>query len=399
MRSIVSCLVLAGAAAQGEGKAFPRVDPYTKSVPEAILAAGYVSFGPFRFGDDHTTDQVERTLEGVPLIWVETAHFKLGSGLPEYALPSDEQERKRIQVELERLVRQLPDVKVRAKKLDPWLRLHLFAQRLEDTYGEFLRRFDLEESDFPGGPAQPGRTPAGSEMGAGRFLGMPAKYTVLIFDHKRELERYSMAYLGRTAEQPVHRHFRGVGALFYGTAAEFLEGEYRNDSALTCALVSSVTQDLVAGFRGTASAPASCWSEGFGHWFARRIDARYHFFSGSDPAKNRITDEWNWALGVRTRVERKVFPSTETMLGWSASDSLDWADHLVLWSRIDYLMALEGGAAGKFLRRLKDPPAEGETDETRIARVRAALLEATNLEPGPFDTAWAEWVLKTYPLK
>jgi len=399
MRTLLSLVLLATSAASQGAKSFARVDPFTKSDPEIIAKAGYASFGPFRLGDDHTTDQVEKALEGVPLIWVETAHFKLGSGLPEYTLPSDDQEKRRIQAELERLGKKLPDVKAKPKKLDPWLRLHLMAQRLEDTYTEFLAQFGLKETDFPSGPLEAkAESAAGPYMGTGRFLGMPAKYTVLVFDKKQHLERYTAIYFGQKAEAPLHKHLTGVGALFYGTAAEFLTGEYDNDTALTCALVWGVTQDLAAGFRGAETTLPFVWSEGLGHWFARRTDPRFHFFSGADPAKNRITDEWNWALGVRARVERKVFPSTEAMLAWNETDALEWADHLVLWSRVDFLMSREDGAAGKLLRRLKEPAAEG-AEESGLARSQAALLAAVNLAPAQFDEAWSEWVLKTYPVK
>src|SRR5262245_20697831 len=180
MRSLLLLLALGRfAAAQGEIKPFPKVDPYTKDDPGAKEKAGYASYGPFRFGDDHTTSQIETTLGGIPLIWVETEHFKLGSALPEHALTGDAAESKKLKKELERLAERLPDVKVKVKKLDPWLRLHLFAQRLEDLYAGFLTRFRLAESDFPTAPPDASKKQAGGYMGEGRYLGMPAKFTVL----------------------------------------------------------------------------------------------------------------------------------------------------------------------------------------------------------------------------
>ena len=99
--SFLAALALSGlAAAQGEIKPFPKIDPYTKDAPDAKTKAGYASFGPFRFGDAPTTTQIEETLGGIPMIWVETDHFKLGSGLPEYTIPDDKREKERLKEEL-----------------------------------------------------------------------------------------------------------------------------------------------------------------------------------------------------------------------------------------------------------------------------------------------------------
>ena len=379
---------------------FPTVDPYTKSDPERIEKAGYASFGPFRFGDDHTTAEAEKALPGVPLVWVETEHFKIGSGLPEYRLDDDKTEKKRILEELERLARRVPDVKQRIRALDPWLRMHLFAQRLEETYAEFLTRFELDASDFPTVPQDPAALDGRPYMGQGIYLGMPSKYTVLLFERQQDLARYASVFLGiKEVEGTLHGEFAAVGSLYLATAADLLEGEYRNDSALTAAVIREAVQNFSRGFRGTRVELPFAWTEGIGHWFSRRYDARYHFFSGPDAARNRITDQWNWAVGVRERVEGKVYPATEAMLGWTATDELEWADHLVLWSRIDYLMNLDDGSGRKVLHLLKEPQPEGEVlDAQRLAdRGRDAFRAGTGVELDELDARWAEWVLKTYP--
>lgn len=393
-----AALVLGGrSAAQGEIKPFAKIDPYTKSSPETIEKAGYASLGPFRFGDDHTTEQVETTLGGIPLIWVETAHFKLGSGLPEYTVRGDERERERLTAELTRLAALLPDVKVKTKKLDPWLRLHLFALRLEDLYADFLRALDLEEKDFPTAP--PGAGSKGPYMGEGRYLGMGSKFTVLIFDKKSSVGRYSKVYLGRQIETPTRWHFPGTDSFLFLTAAEFLEGDYANDSALACDVVAGVSQNLAAGFRGYRVLLPFAVSEGLAHWFSRRVDPRYHLFSGTDPARVRAKDEWNWAPSVRARAEHEFYPSTHDMLGWQDANALEWADHLVLWSRMDYLLAREDDAAGNFLRMLKEPSEKQLTADELVERARTSLATATAVDLAKFDELWREWVLRTYPKK
>ncbi len=391
----------APAAAQGEIKPFARVDPYTKNDTEKVEKAGYVSFGPFRFGDDHTTAQIETTLGGIPLIWVETAHFKLGSGLPEYTLGDDPREKERLRAELERLAKRLPDIKVKTRKLDPWLRLHLFALRLEDLYARFLDEFAIRESEFPVVPADQKVLEDPGYMGTGRYLGMPSKFTVLLFDKRSGLGRYSNVYLGKALETQACLHLPEVGSLLYLTAAEFLEGEYANDTALTCDVIGGVAQNLAHGFRGFHAPLPFAFSESVAHWFSREVDPRYHFFSGLDRTKVRFKDEEHWAPKVRARAEHAVYPPLADVLGWSEGDTLEWADHLILWSHMDFLLAREDGAAGALLRRLKEPVVRPTplTKEELAERARQAYGAALGTDVAAFDAAWSEWVLKTYPKK
>ncbi len=394
--------VLAGfARPQGETKAFPAVDPYTRNTKEALEKAGYVSFGPFRFGDDHTTEQIETVLGGVPLIWVETAHFKIGSGLPECAAGEDSNERERLRDELERLAQRVPNVKVKAKKLDPWLRLHLFAARLEQTYADFQQLFGVKDGDFPTVPATPEERLAPGYMGDGPYLGMPSKFTVLLFDKESSLARYASVYLNMKVEAALRWFFPRTGSMLYLAAAELLEGDYANDTAFTCQAIGGVVQNLANGFRNYGHTLPLFWSEGLAHWFSRRFDARYHFFQG-DAGTGRVKDGGKWESSVRARVERDVFPPTAEMLGWQDPLALEWADHLILWSRVDYLMAREDGAAARFQRLLKTPLVESggrPREELLRERTEQAFREATGQTPEDFDAAWSAWVERTYPAK
>jgi hypothetical protein len=393
---IPAALLALGAvlSAQEKLEPFPRVDPYTKNAREKFERAGYVSLGPFRFGDDHTTAQVETTLAGVPLLWVETEHFRIGSGLPEYELTADKAEKERLKGELEALATRLPDVKVKLKKLDPWMRLHLLALRFETLYADFLRHCGLRASEFP----QPGADAGNGSMGRGPYLGMGGKFTVLVFASKSHLARYGAAYLGARVEAPVRKRFAETDAWFFATAAEFVAHGQESDTALACDLAAHVAQNLAFGLRGGRGDLPFALEQGLGHWFARRVDPRYPVFAGSDPARLQGQSQ-QWETEVRSRAEHKVFPTSLDMLGWEDPDTLEWADHIVLWSRIDYLFAREDGAGGQLLRRLQEPldPAAPPLDaRTRAERAHAALEAAVGVPLAAFDEAWSAWVLKTY---
>ena len=168
-----------------------EVDPYTGGEPAALLEAGYVSYGPFEWADGHDTRAIEEIL-GLPVLWVETAHFRLGSTLWEYRVSDDRDEKRKLRAELEKLREFLPNVPKRTRDIDPWLRLHLYAMRVEQTYSQFLEDFGLEDLDFPSAPAAKRRP---HPMGRGPYLGMQEKFTILLTEKASTLGRYTGHYL------------------------------------------------------------------------------------------------------------------------------------------------------------------------------------------------------------
>ena len=115
-----------------------KEDPYTKNDPVAMRAAGSVSYRPFPFGDNHGTKEMQHVLgEDVPLITVETAHFRIATSWGPYnASRAKRADKKRLKEALKGLKKKLPKIKPTTTKLDPWLRVHLLAHRLEDLYAE-----------------------------------------------------------------------------------------------------------------------------------------------------------------------------------------------------------------------------------------------------------------------
>lgn len=400
IRRLVLCLALAGLPrGQGEIERFSEVDPYTKGEPAALERAGYVSFGPFRFGDVHTTEQIETLLGGIPLLWVETPHFKLGSALPTYDIPrGDKDERERLRAELVELAKSIDGVKPKTKELDPWLRLHLHARRLENLYAEFLGHLGLKETDFPALALDPARARRPGDMGDGPYLGQRSKYTVLLLEKSSALARYTQVAFGTAFLQPQRQHFPKTGSLLFATATDLLEGDWRSDTGLTCYVQASVAQNLAEGLRGFRFQLPFWLVEGIGHWFRRQVSPRFHVFSNSDPATRQSRDQADWAPSVRARVRHGAFPTTEDMLAWSDPNALKWSDHLVLWSRIDYLMSADEGAFGRLLVHLKDPLGRRRSEDA-IVRAREALHLATGMDPAEFDAGWAAWVEATYPKK
>ncbi len=373
--------------AQNPSKALPAVDPYTRGEVEAVRRAGYVSQGPFPWGDDHDTRRIEEALGFAPL-WIETAHFRLGTTLAEYTLPGDKLEKAKVRGELERLAEHLDGIQPKARRLDPWLRAHLFAQRLEELYAAFLDGFGLEESDFENTKRGVLTDPY---MGQGPFLGQPEKFTVLLFEKPSSLARYTQTFLGLPGRTATRAHLLESGSLFFGTCQEYMR-DFETDSALHAFVVFGVSWNLVSGFRYYGHEPPFWWAEGLAHWFSRRIDARWNVYA--DP-RARDDDAWKWRPKIRARVKNEFFPSWDEMLDWKNLEDSGSAGHLILWSRADFLMQRAVEQRRAFLMGINDP-FDGTPEEFKQRQLRL-FLDAFGASSDDLEADWAHHVLETYP--
>lgn len=363
-----------GAAAQGKPpEPPPEIDPYTKGVPERLEQAGYRSFGPFLFGKE-PSDTVRARLGGLPILWVETAHFRLGSTLAEY-LPQPE-ETEQLRGELARLRERVPGVPAKARRLDPWLRLHLYAQRLEELHAAVAQRLGLTLA--PGG--------AGAK-GPGPSLGLGQKFSVFLSQKESTLARFTREYVGSEQPGSCFHHFREQDTLFFGISEESLK---LFDSDLHFAVAHGVTQLLVLSLDGFARLPPDWWLQGLALWFARERQPRSLIYArpgGEVQPGERLTD---WEPIVRGRVEYSATVGWADMLARPSWREQAFGDNVVLWSRIDFL--LREDLARGLVPLLHGPPGPLSDSATALARVSGGDLEA-------LERRWCAWVRAHYRAK
>ncbi|HEX9794369.1 MAG TPA: hypothetical protein VGC54_10340 [Planctomycetota bacterium] len=383
-----------------QAAAKPDEDPYTKGDRTAMERAGIVSFGPFPFGDGHSTRRVDEVLGGERVRWIETAHFRIGSTLPEYRIPRAREQRDKIRAELERLAEKLPEVDPKTRKLDPWLRLHLIALRAEEFYSEFQDWLGVTDADFP--DAAP--TTIGADfMGLGPYLGQPSKYGILLTAKASSHGRYGVAFLGGTLESAKRHNYSKTGTILLATSTELFDGILSDDTVLHAHLIFNLSQNLLNGYRFYSHDLPLWIPEGLGHWFARRVTEDHNDFTLAPGEDGDLRSEGNWAPRVRARVRHKYFPTAAEMQLWSQPGELSFADHMLLWSRWDFLMSRGKQPFAQFARRSSEPfldtggvPAAPEAVR---ARVEAALQEAWGFDLAGFDAEWSAWVLENYPAK
>ena len=351
------------------------------------------------WGDTHGTRDIEELLGDIELKWVETAHFRIGSSLPEHKLGRED--KAAVQAELKRLRKRLPRIKATARKLDPWLRLHLYAMRLEDLYAEFCELVGVTDADFPADEVAADR--AAVFRGLGPYLGQPDKFCVLLLEQESSLGRYARKYAGLTAEGPIRHNFGVRGSLLFGTAHGFFEGRYQEHAqALHAHVVWCVVQDLVRGYKSYRHQMPRWWNEGLAHWFARRVHPEFTQFSQLEGRQaSDLVDDWDWPPKVRARVSQDYYPSAKDMLAMPLSGGLTFADNMMMWSRIDFLLTEQPEGVRVFMDDLNDviptQPGLAPTYEQVLERARSSLKKAWGYDAAGLDEAWSRWVKKNYP--
>lgn len=374
-----------------------RIDPYTENEPEALAAAGYLSYHPFSFMDGASTATIEQVLgDDVEMLWVETAHFKIGSSLPEY-LVTDPDERERVRTELAALKERLPKIKPKERRLDPWLRLHLYAQRCEAMHAEFAQRFGLAAVKFPDGP---GRSVEGTYRGEGPYWGMGDKFTVLLFEKESSYGRIKQKYLQGVGGEASARYLltKSDSMLF---AAHVQGSSMDSDTVLHCALAYNLAHNFVDA-TCHYSFPVPVWlPTGLAHHFARAISPKQNYFTEDKAYTPDEKDIWNWPPRVHARVKHEVWPSAAKLFAIADAAELKYTDHMMAWSRVDYLLREHEAALGAYLLGVKAQIAQGRapTGEEIAAQHDRAFAQAFGMDADGFDAAWTAWVLDNYPKK
>ncbi len=376
-----------------------KQDPYTKNEPELMQKLGYVSYGPFEFGPV-SSEEVDKFLSFERIRWVETAHFRIGTSLPAWTLPQDPEVKLKIREELTRLAEKLPPGRVNPKTrvLDEWLRVHLLAQRMEELYAEIQSWLGVDDKMFPP-DREHIRMPDGRYMGMGPFLGQENKYLLFIPETESTYLSFLKKYIGRTAAFGQRWNFKEQGSLFYGIGSEMEDGRLKDDTGLHNNLIFNVTHNLIDGFRFYAYDLPVWIKEGLGHWFERKNSPKWNTFDQNEGGMADKKTLWKWEPYTRQLISGdKVTPLGEVMK-WRDYNEIAFNDHVLIWSRWDFLLSLGKEKFAKFMFHVKgriDPETWMADQSDLVGATRDALLEAYGFSPLTLDEQWKEWVLKNY---
>ena len=400
-------LLAAGAEAQRRQGRKP-VCPYCLNDPTIMRKAGIVNHGPFKFaqhpkheeGKVLTTADIDKMIDFEQILWIETRHMKLGCCLRPYVVPQDE--KLKIRAELKQLKELgLRRINVRARHLDPWLRLHLFALRAEKAYSDFKRTVRKTDTDFPRDPKDcyRGEGEERKHMGMGPYLGQPDKYELLITGSEKAFVLFMERYLGHRGVKPKRHNFTKRGALFTGLG-EYMRG-HRRDTKLHNSMVFNISINFLNGYRFYAYNLPVWLTEGMGHYFERANSPFYNSFDGNEGSVANARDTWKWRPMIRSRVARGKNPPLAKVFRKRDFGALLFEDHLVIWSVVEFLATRHAEKFARFLDSLKgritDKGVSGISGLLKIQR--KALQQHFHWSPFELEDAWKKHVLKTYPVK
>ncbi len=392
------------ACAQAEKTPKWRLDPYTKNDSKLMAKAGYLSYGPFAFGNladkPVTSTNIDASLEFIQILWIETAHFRIGTNLPAWSVPMEAETKAKVRKELDELATKLPGINPKTRTLDPWLRAHLTAQRMEKLYAETSELFGVKDEDFPTDPSKVMATPGARYMGYGPYLGMKDKYLVLVFEKQGSFRQYMKTYLGRDSATPQRWHFKETSSILFTCATEDDVRPLKHDTALHCALAFNVSQNLIDGFRYYNYDMPVWIREGFGHWNCRRIDPKYPNFDQNEGslADIKLIDRWEPYCRNLVTANGKFAPFAEAYT-WRDFGAITFNDHVAIWSRMDWLMSQGPERWRHFLFQVKGRVDAnwGPDQNDLVGATRDALQQAYGVSVLDFDRKWGDWVKATYP--
>ena len=373
----------------GGWERFEEVDPYTEGLREKLDRLGYVRYGPFTWREGVSTEEVRQTMGGMDVLFVETPHFKIASTLATYVVTNDRGERSRIAASQERLESKLGRLKVPRRELDPWLRLHLYAQCLEETFARFVADFRLGDVPLAAGEV---------------FPGQKEKVRVVLCERHSEFQRV----LGQETGVAADEYYWGINAdsaLFLAANAEHIRTRWMHadlqavDTQLNGHVLSGTVASLLGGYRDNYYGVPAWFLYGLMHYYSRDVDPRWTTAAGQSPTKEEHQEDAEWFRRVAGLLEVDFFASVDDMFRWIAYADLDERAHLIAWSRVEFLMQREGADRRAFLDALAKRPAEGSAQEIGAELVRRsteALKAGFDLDPATFEEEWKEHVRRTY---
>ncbi len=244
--------------------------------------------------------------------------------------------------------------------------LHLYLERLEDLYREFVTTMQSPK----------GRRPNRAE--------------VFLWRDGRDQALAALKFCGMGS--------KGAGVKLMGSESVYtmrrIKNLIRNDEDLHRNVVHNVAHLLLAG------TPMENWigklkggwvDAGVGHYFEFKLDGKCTNYCYQETATNPNFKGGKWLVPVRKMLFSRKRPSFAAV-SMKNTDELTPKEHALSFSWVHFL--LEGDLVPK--DRGKKFMVLVESLKKKVP-TREALRKAYGIGPLAFEEKWKEWVLATYP--
>ncbi len=366
----------------------PENCPWCHGDPERMRAAKIVSHGGFEFAAEDTA-WTDRFFGGRDLYWIESAHFELGLALGQHKVSPDEA--KKVRAELQELAEVLPDVDPKTRVLEPFMRAHLYALRVEKAYARFLELMQVEEANFPDGRST--WLLGTPYWGEGPYLGQKGKFELLVLPTASDQAMFLKEQFGLIVKRTQRWNVVPRDSLIVVT--NLAENELRSDEQIHGHVVFNLAINMLDGFKHY-SYDTACWlREGLGHFMEREINPRYNTYDASEGSNGVRANKENWDAEVKQLVAAGRAPRVAEMTALKTYAEFELRHHYACWSMTRFMVETNpqgyGCLNGKLHgRKLPDgmPDAENLDDAQR-----EAFSECFGLSYAQFDEAWRAWAL------
>ena len=385
-------LLALGAPIAAQKRDVPRNDPsncrWCGGDPERMAAAGVFSHGGFPFAATDTA-QVDQLLGGKDIYWIETAHFELGLALAPYKVGTNES--KKIRAELTEIAEALPDVDPKTRVLDPFLRTHLYALRVEKLWKRFLDIVRKTEADFPDGMSV--WLQGTPYRGEGPYVGQKGKFELIVLPTAADQVTLLKTHFGLTIERTQRWNALERDSLIVVT--NLMENDLSDDERIHGHVVFNLTHNLIDGFKHYSYDTPRWLNEGLGHFTERELNPRFNTYDASEGSVGMKVNKSNWDAEVRELVAAGKAPRVAELSALRTFAEFTLAHHYACWSMTKFMIATNPDGYGCLQEKLHGlKGADGLPDASNLPdRQRDAFRECFGMTYAQFDEAWQAWAL------
>jgi hypothetical protein len=259
------------------------------------------------------------------------------------------------------LVWEIDSLKVDKRQLAHHELMHLYAQRLERLFSDYLAVMHCEANEFK------------------------EKVQVFVWWLPKDQVEGSLRFAGEQNQQGVK--LLGAQAVYSVCGNRQF---FTTDERLHRNIVHNVSHLLLAHQNPSlwiGNIKGGWAEEGLGHWFEDRYFGKCDTYCYEEQNTNEDFKGGVWKPVVRKMVATDtVLPAAEVMS--KNTDQLPLPAHALAFSYVDYLLAHESAKFNDLCRQLR-----------RKAELRDAFKSVYGMSLIEFEAKWKAWVLETYPTR
>lgn len=366
----------------------PKSDvcPWCKNDAETMRKAGVVSHGPMPMGP-WTSDVFTAKLPASQWIFLETAHLRWASSLP--AVEVELADQARVQAELDRLRAVLPSVPAKVKKLDPWLRLHLFAMRGEEFYARFQALLKVTDADFP-----ESRQFDKPFMGDGKYLGEKEKFEVVLHNARATHDLFTQEFSGATVTGALRWHFPKVHKLVASIPCE--DSDLRKDKTLFPHVVHNLSHLFFCAYKHFSYDPPTWIDEGLALAMEKEINPRCATNEGEEGSYVDRVAPPDWNVAVRDMIGRGKHKNAAELVYVKETGALGAEGLYTCWSMVRFLIEEHPDELARILGGIKGQlDAQGLPTGNDLPSLQRGLFkEHGGWTYAAFDEQWKAWATR-----